>query len=64
MTTPRLIKLPEVMRLTSLGKTQIYSEMNGGRFPMKVTLGPKCVAWDEGEIADWIEKRKSERDAA
>jgi prophage regulatory protein len=51
----RLIRLKEVMRLTALSRSTIYSRMNEGQFPKPVSLGERAVAWVECEIEDWIE---------
>jgi prophage regulatory protein len=53
--TMRLIRLKEVMRLTALSRSTIYSRMNEGQFPKPVSLGERAVAWVECEIEDWIE---------
>jgi prophage regulatory protein len=51
----RLIRLKEVMRLTALSRSTIYSRMNEGQFPKPVSLGERAVAGVECEIEDWIE---------
>jgi len=49
---PRLINIPEVMRLTSLHRTTIYEVIKKGEFsPIK--LGGKTV-FAEREIVSWI----------
>jgi hypothetical protein len=34
----RYLRLPEVIRLTSLSKTSIYRQINAGRFPRPIKL--------------------------
>lgn len=58
----RLIKLKEVMTLTSLARSTIYKYMSEGHFPKTVSLGDRSVAWVEDEVTDWILKRISNRD--
>lgn len=29
-----------------------------GEFPRRRVLGPRCVAWDEAEVNEWIAARK------
>lgn len=52
--SPRLIRLPEVMRRVGLSRSAIYKRMAEGRFPRSRSLGPKCAVWVEEEIGDWI----------
>lgn len=52
--SPRLIRLPEVMRRVGLSRSSIYKRMSDGRFPKSRSLGPKCAVWIEAEIDDWI----------
>jgi prophage regulatory protein len=35
-----------------------------GRFPQRLRLGGRSVAWDEDEIDRWIEDRAAERNQA
>jgi prophage regulatory protein len=59
--TDRFISIHEVRDRTSLSKTHIYRLMDRGRFPRPVPLGPRRVAWREGEVEAWMEERVSER---
>ncbi|SBT11941.1 AlpA family transcriptional regulator [Vibrio celticus] len=59
----RLIKLKEVMSLTSLARSTIYKYMSEGQFPKAVSLGCRSVAWVEEEVTDWVLERIGERDS-
>ena len=50
----RLIRLKEVMHLTGLGRSSIYKFMTKGHFPMSISLGERAVAWDVGEVEEWV----------
>jgi predicted DNA-binding transcriptional regulator AlpA len=52
--TDRLIRLPEVIRRTSLSKPTIYRRMKMGRFPQQTLLDGNMSVWREDEIASWI----------
>ncbi len=54
-----LIKLPEVLRRTALGKTTIYTLIKSGEFPAQISLGGKSVAFIESEVNQWISDRIS-----
>ena len=60
-----LIRLPKVMDKTGKCRSSIYSDMAEDKFPKQIRIGgSRSVAWDEGEIDQWIEDRIAERDAA
>lgn len=63
MTTPRLLRRPEVENLTGLSRAGIYDAMAAGRFPRPVKTGPRSVAWVETEIAEWQHQLIKERDS-
>lgn len=56
--TDRLIRLPEVLQMTSLGTTKIYNMMKEGRFQRQIKLGRKCVVWRLSEVASWMASLK------
>ena len=61
---PRLLRRPDVERLTGLSRSGVYMLMAKGTFPKPVSLGPKSVAWIENEIRQWIAERIAQRDQA
>lgn len=62
-TTPKLIRLKQVMAMTGQSKTLIYDSMKQGIFPKPVPLGFRSVAWVESEVIEWIESRIQARDS-
>ena len=63
MKPARLIRIREVMNLTSLSKSYIYQLTAQKRFPKRVSLvkGGSSVAWLESEVLAWIDERLNER---
>lgn len=59
----KLLKMRDVMALTSLAKSTIYKYIDTEGFPKQVKLGSGSVAWIEGEVLDWIEAKIAQRDA-
>lgn len=58
---PRLIALPEVIRLTSLSRSSIYALARQDRFPKPVPLGVGArVAWIESEVLAFVRARIAE----
>ena len=54
-----LLRLPAVMEITGLCRSEIYKRMSKEppEFPKAVRLGPKTVAWVKSEIDAWVEKQ-------
>lgn len=51
------LRLPQVLRLTGLSRSTIYKWVNQGDFPKPKQLGPRAIAWDSKELANWSENR-------
>lgn len=52
-----LLKLPEVMKQTTLGKSTIYAYVRDGKFPSPIEVGDRSVGWVRSEISDWVQDR-------
>ena len=50
----KLLRLRDVIKMTSLSRTTIYDYMAEGKFPKNINLGPKISVWIEREIQEWI----------
>ncbi|ABO23128.1 AlpA family transcriptional regulator [Shewanella loihica] len=59
----KLIKLKEVLEMTSLSKATLYRMIKLGAFPEQLSIGGRAVAWVEDEVLNWIEERIAARDA-
>ena len=53
--TDRLIRLPEVTRITSLSTAQLYRKMEEGTFPKQYRISHRVAAWKESEVAAWVD---------
>jgi prophage regulatory protein len=63
--TTRLIRLPEVSRLTGLPPSTIYAMIAKGRFPGAIKLSERSSAWRSDELDSWVEERtKASREAS
>lgn len=56
----RLIRIPEVLRRVGFSRTTMYELIKEGRFPDKVIIGARSVAFVESEIDTWIENTISD----
>jgi len=50
----RLLKLPEVSRLTGVPRSSIYWRVTKGEFPRPVKIGERASAWNSDEVEAWI----------
>lgn len=53
----RILRLPEVLERTGLGRTSVYKLMGSGEFPRPRKLTSSANGWLESEIQDWIDSR-------
>ena len=53
----KLLRLRDVIKMTSLTRTTIYNYMSEGKFPKNIHLGPKISVWIEREIQEWINSK-------
>lgn len=60
----RLLRIPEVEQTSGLKKTTIYLLMKRGEFPRGVQITPRCVAWPESAVLQWVQDRISAAQAA
>lgn len=65
--TIRILKLPEVMRMTALSRSAIYgkadpkSHLYDPDFPRLIKLTAKSSGWVESEVNEWLLKRIEQR---
>ncbi len=55
--TDRLLREPEVARMTGLGRTTRYEMERRGDFPRRRRLTSSAVAWLESEVLEWMRSR-------
>jgi len=54
---PLFLRMPNVMRMTGLGRSTIYRLIADRKFPSPVRLGPRAVAWRRADLDQWSEAR-------
>src|SRR4051812_18614598 len=57
----RLIRLPEVMQLTGLCRSEIYRLAAIKQFPKPCPLGERSSAWVLNEVDDFVKRRIAAR---
>lgn len=55
MAEQRLIRISEVMRLTSMSRAHIYRMIARGEFPAQRRLSHRMAVWSEAEVSKWME---------
>ncbi|MFY2643005.1 helix-turn-helix transcriptional regulator [Achromobacter insuavis] len=55
-------RLPQVMRISGLSRSGIYSAIRAGTFPRQVNIGARAVGWSSADIQAWILSRMARAD--
>lgn len=55
------IRLREVLRMTGLKKSTIYSKMKNESFPKSIQISDGAVGWLENEVQDWLRAKVEKR---
>ena len=56
----RLLRIGDVSKKTTLGKSTIWLKMAEGNFPKPTKLSPAINVWKESDIDEWIENKFSQ----
>ena len=56
----RIVRLPELKRLTGLSHATLYELARVGDFPRPIKLARRAKGWRLGAVRDWITKRERE----
>ena len=56
----RIMRRPEVERITGLSRSTIYKMMAEGEFPKPTKLGRRAVGWPAGAVINWLDSRARE----
>ncbi len=59
-----ILRLPEVRQRTGRSRSRIYADVQAGKFPKPINIGPRAIGWIQSEVDDWIAARIAEREAA
>jgi prophage regulatory protein len=59
----RILRLPQTIAKSGLGRDSIYRLGHQGLFPRPIKLSERASGWLEDEVDAWLEERAAERDA-
>lgn len=60
----RILRLPQVIEMTGLGRSKLYELQAEGSFPMRVKIASRSVGWVEAEVQAWLAGRIEESGVA
>jgi prophage regulatory protein len=55
-TTKKFLRLPAVIEATGWSRATIWRKVKAGVLPAPIPIGPKSIAWDAEEIAQWQQR--------
>jgi prophage regulatory protein len=55
--SPRVLRLPDVINITQLSRSQIYRMEAEGKFPSRISLTQRTTAWIAQEVEEWLRER-------
>tara|TARA_B100000787_G_scaffold163048_1_gene144335 strand:+ start:336 stop:530 length:195 start_codon:yes stop_codon:yes gene_type:complete len=58
----RVIKLAQVIEITSLSSATIYRLIKTGQFPKQLKLAQRSSGWLLEEINNWLDSKRINRD--
>lgn len=57
VTRDRILRLHDVMHLSGLGKSSIYSLAKEGKFPKQIHIHRRMTGWSEAAVLTWVQAR-------
>lgn len=57
----KLLRLPEVLELTGLSRSGLYTLLGKGDFPQPIKLGERINAWRDDQLQEWVDQRTPAR---
>ena len=57
----QMMRLPDVCKVTGLGRSMIYLLESQREFPTRVKLSARTVGWVDVEVRQWLAQRMDER---
>ncbi|MFG1296676.1 helix-turn-helix transcriptional regulator [Xanthobacter variabilis] len=57
----RFLRRAEVDAMTGLSRAVREAMEREGRFPRRIYLSARTVAWDEAEVVEWMASRRAAR---
>lgn len=52
----RFLKLPAVVQMCAISRSEIYRRIKAGTFPRPLKIGKRAAAWRASDVSAWVEK--------
>jgi prophage regulatory protein len=62
--TVRVLRFKDLKQKVGLSRAHVDRLEAAGKFPKRIQLGPKSVAWLETEVESWLREKAESREAA
>ena len=62
MDYPRLIRLDQVLEITTLSAPTIYRQIAKGQFPKQIKVSERSTRWSESEVLKYINDKFKSRE--
>lgn len=59
-TAPRILRLPEVLKIIGASRSTVYTWIARGQFPAPIQLSSRMVGWLQPEVDEWVRLRVKE----
>ncbi len=53
------LRLPTVLTAVGKSRSQLYRDIEAGKFPAPIKLGERAVGWRQSTIEQWLDSRSS-----
>ncbi|HOY71006.1 MAG TPA: AlpA family phage regulatory protein [Methylotenera sp.] len=57
----KILRLKNVIAMTGLSRSSIYSFQKSGSFPRSMKLSERSVGWLEADVTGWIANKAGEK---
>lgn len=55
-----ILRLSDVLKVTGLKRSSLYSAIQRDEFPKQISLGARSVGWISTEVDAWMDQRIAE----
>ena len=60
MTLDPLLTIKQITAETGISRSTIYRLLQSGAFPKPISIGQRCIRWQESDIKAWILECKAQ----
>ncbi|OZI59901.1 helix-turn-helix transcriptional regulator [Bordetella genomosp. 11] len=51
-----LYRMKDLPRVVGISRSEIYRQLNAGKFPKGINLTPKVVVWKAEDLRKWVDE--------